>query len=59
MIEVKVITEQSAYCLEERVNDFIRNIPDTKLFDIKFSNSNSVTNGHSYDNYSAMIIYKR
>lgn len=58
-MEVKIIAENNRYSLEENINNFIMRIPTSNIFDIKFSSSKAMSNGSSYENYSAMIIYER
>ena len=59
MINVALIDEENEEDLENRINDFLKQISDGCLIDIKYSTSHFLTtDGEQIYSYSAMIIYK-
>ncbi len=57
-MKVKLFDESHEQDLEEKVNDFLKNISDEKIVDIKYQVSIMYDYKSQIYCYSAMIIYR-
>ena len=56
---VKMFDENHELDLEQKINDFLRNINDEDIIDIKYQVSTLYDEREQIYCYSAMIIYKK
>ncbi|HEY8365467.1 MAG TPA: sporulation protein Cse60 [Haloplasmataceae bacterium] len=59
MIQVKIFDEEHEKDLEEKVNEFLEDLDEDDLIDIKYTISSFYDYKDQIYCYSAMIIYKK
>jgi len=59
MIQVKIFDEEHEEDLEEKINDFLEDLDEDQLIDIKYQISTLYDYKDQVYCYTAMIIYKK